>query len=516
MRASPVAFLGFDAAEPLLIRQGIEEGWLPTMAGILETGRYATLSPVPSGFYNTSWAATVTGTDVGAHRTVLDRELEPGSYRIVDRTASSFGRPPFWRYLSDAGLRSTVASVYSAAVLPSFRGTQVQGWGSIDPHFAKLGETFFDPPDVEELLRSAVGRREALYRVSPPRSSSQVRRYRDRLLRSIAEQTRGLAALVDGTEWDFFFGSYAESHQAGHLLWHLTDPIHAEYDPNASADVREALLAIYRAVDAGLGLLIRQLPEECRFFVLTPHGMGPFCIEDPCESLLELGGWLVRRPAVSAGGLRERSVRAAWSLGRRVVPVRSRLRLLVARTRMGSEERATMPLSHVDWPSTRAFALPSDMTSYVRFNLAGREPEGIVRPGAEYDRLCHDLSVALGAVTDADTGRSVVERIVRCDELLGHPTEGSLPDLCVVWNDGQPVRRLHLAGYGTVDAARTDPRTGQHRHIGFMVGAGPGIEPSRKEGAGNLLDVAPTALALLGVNQPPGLPGRPIATFTGP
>jgi predicted AlkP superfamily phosphohydrolase/phosphomutase len=516
MSRPPLAFLGFDAAEPMLVRQGIDEGWLPTLAGLLEAGRYATLSPVPSGFHNTGWVSTVTGTDVGEHRAVLDRVLEPGSYRIADLPASSIRRPPFWRYLSDAGVRSTVASVYGAAVLPSFRGTQVQGWGSIDPYFAKLRETYFEPPEVEELLRRAVRRRQELYRVSYPRSSFQYRRYRDRLLRSIDEQTRGLAALIEGTDWDFFFGSYAESHQSGHLLWHLGDPLHQAHDPKAGTDVREALLAIYRAVDTGLGRLIARLPEECRVFVLTPHGMGPIYIEDPAEPLLELGGWLVRRPDVSSAGLRERSVRAVWKLGRRVVPVRSRLRRFVAQSRLGGAERAAMPLSHVDWQRTRAFALPSDMTTYIRINLAGREPEGIVRPGEEYDRLCDELSQALGAVTDADSGLSAVESIVRCDQAFGRPVDDSLPDLCVVWADRQPLRRFHLPGHGTVDAPRIDARTGQHRHLGFMLGAGSGIAPSPEEGIGTLLDVAPTALALLGVDLPPGLRGQPIEAFTRP
>jgi predicted AlkP superfamily phosphohydrolase/phosphomutase len=407
-----------------------------------------------------------------------------------------------------------VASVYSAAVLPSFRGTQVQGWGSIDPYFAKFGEATFDPPEVEQLLRRAVGPRQALYRVTPPQSDSAYRRYRDRLLKSVEEQIRGLEALIVETEWNFFFSSFAEPHQAGHLLWHLTDPEHPDYDPDTSPDLRDALLAIYRAVDAGLGRLIRRLPPDCRYFVLTPHGMGPFYIEDPLELLLELGGWFTRRPDESTGGLRERSVQAVWSFGRRVVPIRSRVRTIVARTRAGHNARAAKPLAHVDWARTKAFPLPSDMTSYVRINLAGREPEGTVQPGAEYDRLCDELCAALGGVTDADTGRSAVERVVRLSDLIGGPVEDSLPDICIVWQDGQLVRRFQLPGHGTVDAPRTDPRTGQHRHLGFMLGAGEGIEPTSEEGRGNLLDIAPTAFALLGVDQPAEFPGRPIAGFT--
>jgi predicted AlkP superfamily phosphohydrolase/phosphomutase len=516
MKPAPVVFLGFDAVEPLAVRQGIDEGWLPTLAGLLESGRYAVLDPVPSGFYNTSWASTVTGTDAGQHLGVLDRVIEPGTYRIVDQSMDDFRRPPFWRYLSDAGVRSTLASVYSARVIKPFLGTQVQGWGSIDPYTSKFGDTFFEPPEVEALLRDAVGRRQALYRVAMPNSDSQYRRYRDRLLRSVEEQTRGLEALIDGTDWDFFFSSYAEPHQSGHVLWHLHDPEHPDHDPTAAADLKDALRSIYRAVDAGLARLIERLPADARVFVLTPHGMAPFYVDDPAERLLELGGWLVRRPTMSTGGVRERSMRAVWSLGRRVVPVRSRLRSYVGRTRAGSDERATMPLSHVDWSQTKAFALPGDMTSYVRVNLAGREPEGIVRPGAEYDTLCDDLCVAFGAVTDAETGMPAAERVVRSDRVFGRPVEGSLPDVCVVWAGRRPLRRLHLPEHGTVEAPDDDLRTGQHAHLGFMLGAGPGIAPSGEAGRGTVLDVAPTALALLGVDQPADLPGRPISAFTQP
>jgi predicted AlkP superfamily phosphohydrolase/phosphomutase len=508
----PLAFLGFDAAEPTLVQRGLEEGWLPTTARLLETGRCADLSPVPSGFYNTSWSSLVTGTDVGDHQAVLDRKLESGSYRIVDVPASSMQRPPFWRYLSDAGIRSTVVGAYSASIVPSFLGTQVQGWGSIDPYYAKFGDVEFDPPEVEELLRRVVPRRQALYRVSAPRSSSEYRGYRDRILASIDEETRGLAALIDGTDWDFFFGSYGEPHQAGHLLWHLGDPDHAAHDPEASADVRNALVTIYRAVDAGLGHLIERLPEECRVFVLTPHGMGPSYVDDPIEPILELGGWLVRRSGLASTGFRQQSLRTAWALGRRVVPTRLRV---AAQSRLRNRVRAAMPLAHVDWQRTTAFALPSDMTSYVRINLAGREPEGIVRPGEEYDRLCDDLSRTLGAITHADSGLPAVERVVRSEEYFGRPVEGGLPDICVVWAEREPARRLHLPEHGTVEAPRTDPRTGQHRHMGLIVGAGPGIPPSRERGTGGLLDVAPTALALLGVDQPPQLPGQPIRSFTG-
>jgi predicted AlkP superfamily phosphohydrolase/phosphomutase len=509
---APVAFFGFDAAELTLVRRGLDEGWLPTLAGLIESGRYADLSPVPSGFYNTSWATLVTGNDVGEHQAVLDRKLESGSYRIVDVSASSIPASPFWKHLSDAGLRSTVASIYSAPVVPSLKGTQVAGWGAIDPYYAKFDDRIFDPPEIAKVLRRAAGRRPGLYRITVPRTTSEYRAYRDRMLQSVDEQTRGLTALVEETDWDFFFGSFGEPHQAGHLLWHLVDPEHPGHDPTQPGDVRDALVAIYRAVDAGIGRLIERLPDGCRAFVVNPHGMMPSYVDDPIELVLELGGWLTRREGIVAGGFRQQAKHLAWTVARRTAPMPLRI---AVQSRLRNRVRSAMPLAHVDWQRTKAFSLPSDLTSYVRVNLAGREPEGIVQPGDEYDRFCDELTEVLGTLTHADSGRPAVERIVRTDRYFGKPVTGGMPDLCVVWDAVEPVRRLALPGRGTVDAPNTDPRTGQHRHRGFMVGVGPGLEHTGETGSGNLMDVAPTALVLLGVDRPAGLPGTPIAAYTG-
>jgi arylsulfatase A-like enzyme len=45
---------------------------------------------------------------------------------------------------------------------------------------------------------------------------------------------------------------------------------------------------------------------------------------------------------------------------------------------------------------------------------------------------------------------------------------------------------------------------------GFMLVAGGGVEPAAGVEHGNVLDVAPTVLAALGITAPAELPGRPL------
>jgi predicted AlkP superfamily phosphohydrolase/phosphomutase len=177
-----------------------------------------------------------------------------------------------------------------------------------------------------------------------------------------------------------------------------------------------------------------------------------------------------------------------------------------------------MQLAYVDWGRTRAFALPSDLTSYIRVNLRGREPEGTVSEGAAYDDLCDELVGAFSELRHEGTGKPAAERVVRCDELFGRPVDGAFPDVCVIWANHDRVARLVGAPFGECELPMDDPRTGTHTHGGFLVGTGPGISGGSPDGLGafegSLLDVAPTMLALLGVAQPPEMSGRPLPAFT--
>ena len=57
-----------------------------------------------------------------------------------------------------------------------------------------------------------------------------------------------------------------------------------------------------------------------------------------------------------------------------------------------------------DWQKTTAFALPALYTSYVRINLAGREPQGTVMPGDEYRETLLRIERDLNLLTDPYIG----------------------------------------------------------------------------------------------------------------
>jgi predicted AlkP superfamily phosphohydrolase/phosphomutase len=170
-----------------------------------------------------------------------------------------------------------------------------------------------------------------------------------------------------------------------------------------------------------------------------------------------------------------------------------------------------------DWSKTRAFCTVADLQGYVRFNVRGREAEGIVEPGAEYEGLAAKIREGLHSFVDADSGEQVVREIKTSAEVFPSGTcRDLLPDLIIQWNFTPLAqqRRIVSSRFGSIDlplpGKNSSGRGGNHRPHGFLIAAGPGIEPGTIEG-GHIMDLAPTAYELLGKTPPDSMQGRAIA-----
>ena len=120
MRPERVACLAFDSPGISMLNDGIAAGRLPTLARLLATGRSVSLVDHQEIATSATWPTLIRGCELPDHRVGSDRHLAAG-YRVANVAAASAGRPPFWRYISDAGLRSVVLSAYSAPLLDEFR-----------------------------------------------------------------------------------------------------------------------------------------------------------------------------------------------------------------------------------------------------------------------------------------------------------------------------------------------------------------------------------------------------------
>jgi predicted AlkP superfamily phosphohydrolase/phosphomutase len=150
------------------------------------------------------------------------------------------------------------------------------------------------------------------------------------------------------------------------------------------------------------------------------------------------------------------------------------------------------------WPKMKAFALPTfAVEGFVRINLKGREPEGIVEPD-NYDELCEELTQHLYNLKDARTGKSVIKKVVRTrDNVLDQDPDLPNADLVVVMADC-PSDVVDSPQFGRIGPV-PHHRTGGHPPEGFLIAKGLGITPGSKLPEGHVLDLPPTILKLMGL-----------------
>ena len=162
-----------------------------------------------------------------------------------------------------------------------------------------------------------------------------------------------------------------------------------------------------------------------------------------------------------------------------------------------------------NWQKTTAFAIPSLYTSFVRVNLQGREPQGIVQLGEEYKTVLDKLEDDLKQLIDPVTGKPAVERIVRTTNWFNCDPPDSLPDLFIEW---QPARHF-MQRIIHPKAELVQQKLGYHRDSyhslnGFVAAMGPSISQRGTLEEVDLLDLAPTFLALMGEQIPQEMSGK--------
>src|SRR5205823_4792904 len=153
--------------------------------------------------------------------------------------------------------------------------------------------------------------------------------------------------------------------------------------------------------------------------------------------------------------------------------------------------------SIVDWRRTRAFSY--GMFGNVALNVAGRERDGIVQPGEEYERVRDELSERLLELRWID-GQRIVAAVHRREDLYEGPELDKIPDLIVEFRDYEWLGKGNLTertpSIADTISLRRQPAqryAGSHRPDGVFVLAGPAARPGAELQAG-IADVAPTLL----------------------
>lgn len=257
-----------------------------------------------------------------------------------------------------------------------------------------------------------------------------------------------------------------------HMFWRYLDPTHPAYRKDAPAEHRDAIKALYQKNDAFVGEVMAKLQPNDVLMVISDHGFSAF------RRGVNLNAWLCREGY-----------------------------LVLKAGADGSSEW----LRDVDWSKTRAYCLG---LSGMYLNLRGREASGVVEPGDEARALKAELIAKLKGLKDAAKNEIGVREAFDTTALYAGPYSENAPDLVIGYNAGYRTSWDCATGMvsGPVFEDNTKAWSGDHCIDPRLV---PGVVFCNRKIADTrdlaIVDIAPTALTLFGLEPPSYMDGRPWA-----
>ena len=478
---APLLVVALDSADPDLLLQWSQDGTLPILSALRASGAYARLTGPETVSAHGVWTSIWSGVSMSRHGRYLRRALRSGTYDIETIDPAPDTAPHFWSALTSRKI--AVIDAPDARLVPGLRGPQLLGWGGQPSPLSVQSEPRDLGPEIE---RRAGGR---ILSDETQGGRARDRRVLGELLERVRRQGVIARHLLEGC--DGAVVGFGDAHAAGHRFW--------KYGPRAAQPVSDetlsdALKLVYVALDEEIGHIAAALGSDTHVVVVSNHG-----IRDgyPTESLMRafchhLGYQVSRRRAS-----RSRALSAAWH---RVA------------ARLGARAQGDLQneLESTDWGRTTVFAIPGLYTGFLRVNLRGREPRGIV-DRRDYTATLDRVEADLRQVVEGGTGAPAVERITRSADAFGGGIPDQLPDLIVEWRLASsphvrhPRGTLQGRGFGV-------PRANLHSRAGLLFGAGPTIRARGDAGELSPTDLAPLFLCLAG-DLPPDAAQPAIRAF---
>jgi len=252
--------------------------------------------------------------------------------------------------------------------------------------------------------------------------------------------------LFEREEWDFFQLHVMETDRINHFLWEHYEQKDSLYSAR--------FLNFYRRVDELVGEFYDRAQKLAEFVLLSDHG---FC---SVEKEVYVNQWLEEQGYLRLEG--------------------------------------DAPNSVIDMDGrTRAYSL---IPGRVFINLRDREQKGSVS-GSEAEAIKKELSKALLGMKDPENGKPIIEKVLQREELYSGPYFGEAADLVAVPYDGYDlkanVRQPQFTFKGDLVGMHT------YNDAALFV-----KDRNLREGEFGIIDVAPSILNMMEVEDPVGMDGR--------
>lgn len=492
-----VIAIGLDSMDIDLLRKYADEGHLPFFSSLFSNNniqKALSFSSISSG---STWPSITTGTNPGRHSLAFShRQLKTGTYHIEKRTADKIKEPFLWEYALNANKKVCIFDVPKVIPYTHENLKIVVGWGAESWSYSR--SSF--PADLLQKIITKHGEWPLIdWYHQQPKNEEAWDMLSEKLLNALDIRLNIIRDFLSNDQLDLFMTVIPETHMFGHFYQHWYETNHPQYEARLAKKYQGQFLESLKKIDS-FYLEIQEMYPDAVLLTMSNSGMGP-----------NFTGTHLLNPMLEKLGYKKSNKKKKWrpdlyALENWIGPNNIQLIKKLFPTKFWND--LTRKALHADatWPESQIFVLPSDHTGNLRVNLIGREPHGKVDKGEEFETLCQKLREDLLTFKNLETGKQLIQDVLRVDKITHGPHTDNLPDLAVVWQNDAPVNRIHSPLTGEISGSLRDKRTGSHLPFGFFGIAGKNTQWHKEQI--KLEDISATILHLSGVEIPKNLEGK--------
>jgi predicted AlkP superfamily phosphohydrolase/phosphomutase len=491
-----VLIVGLDGADFEVMKPLLRNGQLPHIQRLMDSGSWGKLRSTIPNMSAPAWTAFMTGKNPGQHGVYDFYTYDPRTYSFLEPhiiTSAPLVGQTFWDILGRLGYRSGVITVPVTYPPWKMNGYLVSGYPCPDTQ-----QNYTFPPDLAE------GMAECCNFPADMKRTDSLNEISEDIYRMMSVRTSLGLRLLEERPSDLFCLVFGAIDAAQHYFWGSPDG-KSDEDGRPGAHDGDVISKMYRGADECLGRLLEAADEDTLVFVLSDHGGCAAATWEVNTNvwLRELGLLKLNKGKQLASSLQ----RSAIQTLKRSIRRWNRIRALLPRNIRHKVRQVSFNVSAIDWPATKAYRFPmSPPAEGLVINVAGRQPEGVVPPGKEYERIRENLITQALQLQDEKTGRPLVKEIYRREELYSGEHLDKAPDIVIVFESGymggrdldHPLITPHVTGR----------IKGQHSLDGIFIAHGHPFKRDFHLQGAHILDFSPTLLFTLGVPIPEDMDGK--------
>ena len=512
-----VLVIGLDGATPQLVFPWAKEGKLPNLAKLVEDGVSGNLRSILPPMTAPAWTSFMTGKNPGKHGVYhfIEYVHKTYDYRII--TTKDIKSKTLWRIMSESNKKVGIMQVPMIYPPEKVNGFIVSG-GITTP--GPEGD-FTYPLELRDFLLKEfdfkVGSTERYYEGNEDAFIADLNYTEEKK----AEAT---SYLMKNYDWDFFMVVFTNIDALQHFFWKYMDSTHPGHNQEKAKKYGDTIFNYYLKLDGIVGDMLNNVDEDTTVIIMSDHGFGPLYKE------LHLNKWLRDLNLLKLKEKKDASFYRYWlsrsGLTREMLTmllIKLGLKRIIDVIPQGIKKSIPSHYvpSEIDWSKTKAYSVATHGLMYI--NLKGRNPEGIVEPGKEYEELRDYIIKELYKLRDPETGKTVVDRVYKREELYNGEYVHKAPDLFVLTdmtyqNIGtldntliRPSWKLEEVDSGKFSSLLMKQRTlasGNHRINGIFIIKGKNIKKDMIIENAEIIDIAPTILYLMGEPIPSDMDGK--------